>query len=357
MPLPVSMDATWLNGSTSFNAQELRRADAAEFNGDGSAFGVRGGIVRHGDQSLVVTVNASDVVTIQPGAVVIPGNSGVGNGCYRSALGAAETGNLAARSATNPRIDLVVFRAYDDDVVTTHNLYTGRIEIIAGTPAASPVAPALPALAVELARITVPASGAGAATVDSSQRQYASGIGAELTVASFARLPASAAKYQRARALDTGLEYVWSGTTWELYQRDTGLRDITSFADSGWRTAFPNSRVYVRRIEDVVYLYVLQKDNMGGASATVMSGATAVFPAGFRRPQMFAGIRRQAVGLSFNNNNGSIGGAQILINDGGTFGTDLAIYGMAAGVTAHASIVFTTTEAWPTVLPGTAAAF
>lgn len=228
MPLPVSMDATWLNGSTSFNAQELRRADAAEFNGDGTAFGVRGGIVRHGDNSLAVTVNASDVVTVQPGAVVVPGNSGVGNGCYRSALGAADTGNLTARNATNPRIDLVVFRVLDDDVVTTHDAYTGRIEIIAGTPAASPVVPALPSLAVELARITVPATGGGTATVDSSHRQYASAVSADLVVASFARLPTSAAKWQKAIALDTGLEYVWTGTAWEPDRAPRGALGVAT---------------------------------------------------------------------------------------------------------------------------------
>jgi hypothetical protein len=359
MPLPVSMDATWLNGSTQFNAQELRRADAAEFNGDGSAFGVRGGIVRHGDQSLVVTVNASDVVTIQPGAVVVPGNSGVGNGCYRSALGAAETGNLTARNATNPRIDLVVFRVYDDDVVTTHNLYTGRIEVIAGTPAASPVAPALPSLAVELARITVPATGGGAATVDSSQRQYVSGIGAELTVASFARLPASAAKYQRARALDTGVEYEWTGTAWQQYfsqDRDTGLRDITALCGTAFKTQYPTSRVYVRRIGSTVHIMINVKENVAGSSLTIMSSASEVFPAGFRQPQVESGgTRRQAIGQSFRNSDGGIGGAQLLVTNV-TFATDLAMYGLAAGASCTGLITFTTSEAWPAVLPGTASA-
>jgi hypothetical protein len=219
MPLPVSMDATWMGNVSNpiqFNAQELRRADSAGFGGDGSAFGVRGGIVRHGDNSLVVTVNASDVVTVQPGAVVIPGNSGVGNGCYCSALGAAETGNLTARNATNPRIDLVVYRVLDDDVVTTHDAYTGRIEIIAGVPAASPVAPALPALAVELARITVPASAGGAATVDSTWRTFAAAIGAPLPVTTAARLPANPnAKWLEAFAVDTGREYRWNGVGWQ----------------------------------------------------------------------------------------------------------------------------------------------
>jgi hypothetical protein len=215
MPLPVSMDATWLNGSVSFNAQELRRADASIFGGDGSAFGVRGGIVLHSDTSLGVSVSAADVVTIQPGAVVIPGNSGVGNGCYRAALGAAETGNLAVRNATNPRIDLVIFRALDTDVVGTHAAFTGRIEILTGVAAASPVAPALPSMAVELARITVPPSGGPTATVDGSFRRFASAIGGRLTVASAGALPISATKWQEAVALDTGVDYLWDGAAWE----------------------------------------------------------------------------------------------------------------------------------------------
>ena len=231
MPLPISMDATWLNGSVAFNAQELRRADAALLGGDGTAFGVRGGIVRHGDNSLAVTVNSSDVVTVQPGAVVIPANSGVGNGAYRAALGAAETGNLAARNATNPRIDLVVFRVLDTDVVGSHGAFTGRIEVIAGTPAASPVAPALPSLAVELARITVPASAGGSATVDSSNRLYSTVPGGVLTVASFSKLPASAPKWQRAVLLDTGLRYVYSGSAWEA--------DPADAAAGAWKTWTP----------------------------------------------------------------------------------------------------------------------
>lgn len=222
MVLPVSVDATWLNpASVQLNAQELRRADSALFNGDGSAFGVLGGIVRHGDLSLAVTVNASDVITVQPGAVVVPGNAGVGNGCYRTALGAADTGNLLARNATNPRIDLVVFRVLDTDVVGTHGAYTGRVEVITGTPAAAPVVPALPTLAVELARITVPAAAGGTATVDSSFRTFAVALGGTLPVATFARLPTTDVKWDTAVAVDTGIRYLWNGTGWSPVNNKT----------------------------------------------------------------------------------------------------------------------------------------
>jgi hypothetical protein len=256
MPFPSNMDATWMEGAVSFNAQELRRADTALAAGDGNGpLSPQGGIVRHNDNSLAVTVSVADVVTVQPGAVVIPGNSGTGNGIYRSALAVAETGNLAARSATLPRIDLVVYRAMDTSVVAGHGAYTGRIEIIAGTPAASPVAPALPALAVELARITVPISGGAAASVDSSFRTFFASPGGDLLVPTFARLPASPnPKWVKAVALDTGIEYIWNGTSWRrtdlvvgkallpVVNTNTWSNPTTAvFPDAATRTALTSS--------------------------------------------------------------------------------------------------------------------
>lgn len=214
MAFPVDVDATWVNTGASYDAGELRRADAALFAGAGSALGVGGGIVRHGDTSLAVTVDASDNVTIQAGAVVIPGNAVAGTGVYRSALSASTTQPLAARDATNARIDLIVFRQMDTDVVGSHGAYTGRIDKITGTPSATPTAPALPSMAVELARLTVPASGGGTATVDSSFRTYATSVGGRLAVPTSARLPSSAAQYSKAVALDTGTEYQFIGSAW-----------------------------------------------------------------------------------------------------------------------------------------------
>lgn len=233
MALPLDLDSTWVNpASKQLDAGELRRADGALFAGDGSALGARGGIVRHGDTSLLVSVSASDVVTIQPGPVVIPGNAVSGTGCYRSALAAAVTGNLAARDATNSRIDLVVFRQLDTDVVGSHAAYTARIEILAGTPSSTPSAPALPSMAVELARIPVPVSGGGNASVDLSRRTYAVALGGILPVATEARLPVAAALWQKAVALDTGVEYQWDGTTWHGAWRIVGAAGQPAFQNS-----------------------------------------------------------------------------------------------------------------------------
>lgn len=216
MALPLDLEGTWLNPSTvQLDAGELRRADGAMFGGTGLALGASGGVVRHGDTSLAVSVDGSDVVTIQPGAVAIPGNAVSGTGIYRSAVPTATTGSLTARNATNGRIDLVVFRQLDTDVVPGHGAYKARVEIIAGTPSATPGVPTFPTMAVELARITVPPVGGGTATVDSSFRTYAHAAGAELIVPTSARLPASAATLQRARALDTGAKYYWDGSAWQ----------------------------------------------------------------------------------------------------------------------------------------------
>jgi len=238
MALPVDIDGTWGDSAGALDGGELRRADAAMFAGDSSASGARGGVVRHGDTSLAVTVDGSDVVTVQPGSYVAPGNAVTGTGVWRYGLSAATTGSLAARNATNPRIDLVIARALDTSVVGSHGAYKGRIEIITGTPAGSPSVPSLPTMAVELARITVPNTGGGAASVDSSHRTYATAIGGEIIVPTSSMLPASAATYQRARALDTGVPYVWTGSLWapeSVYVTDSAS-GVETTTNAAWTT-------------------------------------------------------------------------------------------------------------------------
>lgn len=215
MPTIVDVDATWVNpSSVAYNASELRLADAAVFAGRGDTYGARGGIVRHSDTSLQVSVDGSDVVTVKAGSVVIPGTAVAGTGVWRAGISSDKTANLAARDATNPRIDLVVFRQLDTDVVGSHGAYTARIEIITGTPAATPAVPSLPSMAIELGRINVPASGGGAASADLTKRQFTAAIGGVLPVPTSSQLPAAAAKWQRAQALDTGRCYEWTGTAW-----------------------------------------------------------------------------------------------------------------------------------------------
>jgi hypothetical protein len=207
----IPVDATWFNTTPSYDETELRRADAAMFAGAGDTadpLRVAGGIVLHASNSLAVTVDGSDVVTVQAGGVAIPGNNTAGNGVYRTALGAAQTASLVARDATNSRIDLVVFEVISGGT-------QAQARIIAGVPSGAPAVPALPTRAVELGRITVPASGGGPATVDNSKRTFATALGAIMLVPTASQLPATAAPWQQARTLDTGDTYTWDGAAWD----------------------------------------------------------------------------------------------------------------------------------------------
>jgi len=211
----VDVEGTWVNdAAVEWDAGELRLADAAAFGGRGDTYGAKGGIVQHSTNSLLVSVDGADLVTVQPGSVVIAGSAVAGTGVYRSGIAAPESASLDARDGTNPRIDLVVFRQLDTDVVGGHGAYTARIEIITGVPGAVPAVPALPSMAEELARITVPQTGGGAATVNLTRRSFSVALGGILPVPTKVALPAAAALFQRAIALDTGIEYIWDGTAW-----------------------------------------------------------------------------------------------------------------------------------------------
>lgn len=286
MAFPVNLDATWVN-TASYDPGELRRADSTIFAGDGSAFGVSGGIVRHGDTSLAVTVDGSDNVTIQAGAVVIPGNAVAGTGCYRFALGAAVTNALPARDATNPRIDTIVAQARDTDVVGTHGAYTGRLAVISGTAAATPAAPSIGTMAVELARITVPATGGGSSSVDSSHRTYASAIGGEIIAASSAMLPTSAAKFQRARALDTGVRYEWDGSTWQALEwTQSGTVTITPTTSDIQKTqavTFPRAFTSTPRVQLTASTGISDGANAYSLALWASPVSTSGFTANLRR--------------------------------------------------------------------------
>lgn len=203
MPTITTVDAAWTPSPSTFDDAEARRFDTAMFLGDGSNNGVRGGVVRHGDNSLAVAVNGSDQVTVQAGAFVIPAATGLG--VYRGALQSTTAAvALATRNATNPRIDLIAIQATSTGAV---------VKTIDGTPSSSPAVPSLPAQHIELARVTVPASGGGAVTVDSSWRQYASAMGGCVIANTAARLPNSGnMPGQPAITLDTGTQWAWDST-------------------------------------------------------------------------------------------------------------------------------------------------
>jgi hypothetical protein len=206
-------DALWTN-STTYDAQELRRATAMQIMTNGSARGGRSGI-RPGSGGYDVSVSGT-TITVTPGVMAVSGPSG--EGVYICPLDASFTLTLTAANATLPRIDLVYLRVWDTDLDGT-GLRKAEPVYLAGTAASTPVAPTIPAgqTGVELATISVPASGGGSPSVSQTIRPN--------TVAPGGILPAATAPTNTYVGLywDDGTNLRrWNGSSWDTYQRMPG---------------------------------------------------------------------------------------------------------------------------------------
>lgn len=231
----LEVEATWAGTAmnpVTYDAVELRRADAGLFAGTGLAgLGARGGIILHGTLSGMVTMNDT-AVTVEPFAAVLPGATG-DSGVYRTALPAAHTESLVARDATYSRIDRVVMRMLDADVIGSHTGRRARLEVLPGTPAAVPAVPTMPSMAIEVARLTVPPT--GSVTVSRLFAQYACAPGGIWPVPTAARLGTSAAPGQEAYVLDTERKVRWNGSAWRPCEPVAGVASsITTNANGAF---------------------------------------------------------------------------------------------------------------------------
>jgi hypothetical protein len=209
--MPVDV---WAIDSLTLSGLETRLVEALSVMPDGTALGSRSG-VRPGDPGLTVTLAGSTINTSAGVAAVAYASQGV----YKAAFPSSTSpGTLTAAHATLDRIDLVYLRVWDNSVDAS-GLNKADIVYLAGTPAASPVAPT-PAgtqIYMPLATITVPHSGGGSPSVSTTVRPF--------TVAPGGILPST--------ATPTGL-YVgqywddgtnlrrWNGTTWDTFQKMPG---------------------------------------------------------------------------------------------------------------------------------------
>jgi hypothetical protein len=115
------------------------------------------GIIK--SDSLAVTQNtpAGLSVLVSSGWAAIVGTTQANMGTYVGFNDATVTLSVNTADPTNPRIDLVCMTV--NDAYYTGSLNNVILQVVAGTPAGSPVAPALPANSISLATVAV---GAGA---------------------------------------------------------------------------------------------------------------------------------------------------------------------------------------------------
>lgn len=140
--------ALWQSDSSSQHTPEILRQLASDMLG---GF-VTGGVADRA--ALKVTANGTLGASVAAGKALVPGTLSTTQGTYACYHTVADSIANGSADPTNPRIDSVVLKVQD-------SVYSGgsdqwAVSVVAGTPAASPVAPALPASCIELAQITVP---------------------------------------------------------------------------------------------------------------------------------------------------------------------------------------------------------
>ncbi len=123
-------------------------------------FAFKQGVIDFADDPFEVLEDTGSnmVITIGSGTAfdraVIEGDSAGQGITVAEHQNATQTLSIAASDPTNDRIDRVIVRVYDDTFDSSGNEYTD-LEVITGTPDASPVAPAEPSSSYTLATILV----------------------------------------------------------------------------------------------------------------------------------------------------------------------------------------------------------
>lgn len=149
-------------GAPSYSANELRQLFALPLQYNGRVFGARQG-VRPGGDALQTSI-AGSTITVKAGIACVDPGLTTAQGPYSVVNPNDATLALTAAHATLPRKDITILRVYDNDEDSSGQRQ-GIVEYIAGSAAGSPSEPAVPAGAIKLATIDVPASGGGSPSV------------------------------------------------------------------------------------------------------------------------------------------------------------------------------------------------
>ena len=226
LPLPpLAIDADPITKLPAYSGASFRAALAGLLTAGTSA-----GVARTGalDARAFVVSLAGSAVSVAAGGFAVGSVSGVYLTALTSPLG---LGNLAPADPTNARVDRVVLRV-DDPTNGGGAVRAGAVEIITGTPSATPALPAVSGTSVfaDLARIDVPRNGGGApAVTDLRARTAASG--GVVPVATKAELDTWVPPVgTQAVVLADGVVYSRRASKWMRLVDE----DDTRLSDTGW---------------------------------------------------------------------------------------------------------------------------
>jgi|SRR5215207_10105348 len=152
-----------------YTAEKMRRGLAASW--------AKAGVVGPADLLVHQTTVAGLNLEVDGGFIVIDGSEGTYQGRYVCENRGVETVTLGAGDGTNPRKDLIVARVKDAALSGAVNAFA--VEVVAGTPAASPAEPSVAGIpnALVLAMVDVPAGDTAIANAQITDRRYASAKG------------------------------------------------------------------------------------------------------------------------------------------------------------------------------------
>ncbi|WP_175409940.1 hypothetical protein [Streptomyces sp. TRM64462] len=171
---------------------------------------------------FTVSGAAAMTATVFPGRAVVQGMDG--QGAYPLALTQPVTLTFADGDAQHDRIDLVCLRVQDDAYDGTGTT-AASVEVLAGTPDPSPQAPAVPATALPLYEVRVPAeAAAGTGGIDwttalTDRRTATVALGGILPVPGG---DSDAGAYPGQYRDASGVLERWDGTQWVGYARGLG---------------------------------------------------------------------------------------------------------------------------------------
>lgn len=161
-------------------------------------------------------------VDVLPGAAIINRAS---QGPYIVYNSASRAPQLANSDPTNARIDRIVLHAYDialgDTNPNSAGTYAAYVEVVSGTPAGSPVAPAVPTNCIGIAKVTVPALAANSNLLTVTPERFSTGVNGasrwmlegDVTTPPTAYLDGEAAWIEGSGGA-SGVLRMWSAGTW-----------------------------------------------------------------------------------------------------------------------------------------------
>lgn len=220
-------DPNWVQGSAGYTAEEDRQVLAAllcnrnftSFTPAVGSVNAGGGHGVIGDGDYLVTANGTpnDTVHVAAGQAAVKGSTQTDQGSYIAGNDADAVVTVPTADTANPRNDLIVVRVRDNEY-DAGGQNKADVELVQGTPAGSPVDPAVPASTLVVARIRVPAVPSGPTVITGSLiddlRTWAYAIGAVALARSTTRPNPVVRKGQLVYESDTGNLLVYSGTEW-----------------------------------------------------------------------------------------------------------------------------------------------